>query len=128
MSNPENYKYTKEHEWVIVEAGIATMGVTDFAQSELGEIVFVDLPAIGKKFSAGDSICVLESTKAASDVYAPVGGVVKEVNTVLKDDPAKVNSKPFSDGWLVKLESVKESDLSALMSGAQYDAFLAKGH
>ena len=128
MTNPGNYKYTKEHEWVIVENGIATVGVTDFAQSELGEIVFVDLPAVGKKIAAGDPLCVLESTKAASDVYAPVGGVVKELNSSLRDDPAKVNSSPFADGWLVKLEPVNESDLAALMTAKQYDEFVSAGH
>ena len=111
-----------------MEGSVATVGVTEFAQSELGEIVFADLPAEGKKVSAGDPLCVLESTKAASDVYAPVSGTVKETNPALKDDPAKVNSEPFTGGWLVKLEGVNESELNALMTSAQYDEFLKAGH
>ena len=128
MTNPKNYKYTKEHEWVLVENGVATVGVTDFAQSELGEIVFVELPEIGKTLSAGDAFCVLESTKAASDVYSPIGGKVKAINEKLSSDPATVNSNPFTDGWLVKLEAIKESDLASLMSADEYDKFVKESH
>ena len=124
MSNPGECRYTKEHEWVKVEGGTAIIGITEFAQSELGEIVFADLPQIGKAITNGDTLCVLESTKAASDVYAPVSGTVCEVNPQLKDDPALVNREPFSAGWLVKLEGIKTADLDSLMTADEYTAFL----
>ena len=121
MANvPEKLKYTKDHEWVLLDNGVATVGVTEFAQSELGEIVFADVPAIGKTVSAGSSFCVLESTKAASDVYAPISGTVKAANEALKDDPTKVNSDPYGEGWLCKLEGVTASELDALMSAEEY--------
>jgi len=124
MTIPGNYKYTKEHEWLSLEKDGALVGVTDFAQSELGEIVFVDLPEVGKKFSKGQTICVLESTKAASDVYAPCGGVVKEVNVALRDDPAIINKEPFDTGWLLRLEGVDEAETKTLMSADEYSKFI----
>lgn len=117
---PSELKYTKDHEWIKVEGSTATVGVTEFAQSELGEIVFVDLPAIGKAVNQGQSFCVLESTKAASDVYAPISGTVKSVNSDLAGDPTKVNGSPYADGWLVKLEGIKEAELGSLMSAEDY--------
>lgn len=121
MTNvPDTLKYTKDHEWVLVEGSVATVGVTEFAQSELGEIVFVDVPAVGKIVSAGSSFCVLESTKAASDVYAPLGGTVSAANDALKDDPTKVNSDPYGAGWLCKLEGFQAADLEKLMTAAEY--------
>lgn len=117
---PGNLKYTKDHEWVLIENGVATVGVTEFAQSELGEIVFVDLPAIGKEVIQGGSFCVLESTKAASDVYAPISGKIKESNSSLSDDPTKVNNDPYGSGWLAKFENVIESQLEALMDAEAY--------
>lgn len=124
MKYPENFRYTKEHEWVQLENGVATVGVTDFAQSELGEIVFVELPAIGKKVKAGDSFCVLESTKAASDVYAPVSGTVQSVNTALGEAPNTVNSAAHGEGWLVKLTDVSSAELANLMDSSAYAAFV----
>ena len=120
MEFPETLKYTKDHEWVIVENGVATMGITEFAQDELGEIVFVDLPGIGDSFNKGDSLCVVESTKAASDVYAPIGGKVKEVNESLNDSPDLVNSSSYENGWMVKLEEVNEAELSELLDVSGY--------
>jgi glycine cleavage system H protein len=121
MTNvPDTLKYTKDHEWVLVEGSVATVGVTEFAQSELGEIVFVDVPAVGKTVSAGSSFCVLESTKAASDVYAPLGGTVSAANDTLKDDPTKVNSDPYGAGWLCKLEGFQAAELEKLMTAAEY--------
>lgn len=124
MEFPQNLKYTKDHEWVKVEGNVATIGVTEFAQSELGEIVFADLPAPGKTFKQKDSICVVESTKAASDVYAPVGGKVKESNKALADNPSLINSSPYQDGWLVRLENPESKDLEGLMSAQGYAEFL----
>jgi glycine cleavage system H protein len=124
MNFPDNLKYTKDHEWVRLEGSTATMGITEFAQSELGEIVFADLPAPGKVFKQSDSICVVESTKAASDVYAPVGGTVKESNAALADNPGLVNSSPYDQGWLVRLENVTAAELSSLMDAKAYKEFL----
>lgn len=126
MSIPGNLRYTKDHEWALVEGDTAIVGITDFAQSELGEIVFADLPSIGKKVGAGDPVCVLESTKAASDVYAPVSGTVKEVNTALSSDPTTINSDPYKGGWLVKLSGINSSELEPLMNADAYKQHIGK--
>ncbi len=122
MDCPDNLKYTKDHEWVLFENGVATIGITKFAQDELGEIVFVDLPAIGSKIEKGQSVCVVESTKAASDVYAPLSGTVKESNSALEAEPTLVNSDPYGKGWMVRLEGVSQDQLSGLMSVSDYKA------
>ncbi len=113
-------KYTKEHEWVQIEGGVAIVGISHFAQAELGDLVFVDLPAVGKSVKKGETLCVVESTKAASDVYAPVSGVVKEVNTDLKDKPELINSAPYQGGWIAKLENAAESEIGELMNEEDY--------
>lgn len=97
-------KYTKDHEWVRLEAGVATIGITDHAQNALGDVVFVDLPEPGRVVTAGESIAVVESVKAASDVYAPINGRITEVNSALVDDPALVNAEPTAAGWFFKIE------------------------
>lgn len=124
MNFPNDLKYTKDHEWVRVEGNIATIGITEFAQDELGEIVFVELPASGKELSLGDTMCVVESTKAASDVYAPLSGKVVEGNSALESSPDLVNSSPYTDGWIAKIEGFSESDLSGLMSPEEYTALV----
>lgn len=124
MKFPTDFKYTKDHEWVKVDGGVGTVGITNFAQSELGDLVFVDLPAPGKVMKRGQTMCVVESTKAASDVYAPVSGVVKEVNASLKDSPELVNKDPHGSGWMVKLEKIDATELGALMDAASYEKFL----
>ena len=121
MKYPADCKYTKDHEWVRVEGDTVVVGITDFAQSELGEIVFIELPEIGRSAAQGETLCVVESTKAASDVYAPVGGTVKEVNEALADDPALINNSPQDDGWMVRLSGVSEAELSALMDNEEYE-------
>jgi glycine cleavage system H protein len=123
MTYPSEYKYTKDHEWLNVAGTTAIVGITQFAQSELGELVFVDLPKVGTKVSAGAVLCVVESTKAASDVYCPVSGVVAEINSVLKDDPGLINRDPHAAGWLVKLSDVDTAQLDGLMSAAEYSDF-----
>lgn len=120
MDFPKNYRYTKDHEWVELQGEKATLGITQFAQEELGEIVFVELPSVGDSFSKGDSICVVESTKAASDVYSALGGTVSEVNGILADQPELVNSHPHDKGWLVKLEGVNAAEFEGLMSADEY--------
>ena len=120
MKFPEDLKYTKDHEWVKIDGEIATIGITDFAQDELGEVVFVELPEVGTEFKQSDSLCVIESTKAASDVYTPIGGKVKEVNEALGDSPELINSSPYENAWMVRLENPNLADLEGLMSVKDY--------
>lgn len=117
-------KYSKEHEWVNLEGDVATIGITQHAQEQLGDVVFVELPAIGKKVSKGGDAAVVESVKAASEVYAPVTGEVIEVNTELAGDPALVNRGAEGDGWFMKIKIADPSELTELMDKADYDKFL----
>ena len=121
MSIPEELQYTKTHEWIRREGDIATIGITDHAQDELGDVVFIELPDEGATFSAGDSFGVIESVKAVSDLYAPVGGEVVEVNEALNDAPEKVNEDPYGDGWMIKLRT---SDEANLLSAEEYEEHL----
>lgn len=111
MSVPEDLKYTKSHEWVRTEGDTATVGITEHAQDELGDVVFVELPETGTTLEAGDTFGAVESVKAVSDLYAPVGGEVVEVNEVLNDAPEKINEDPYGDGWILKLRTTGEADL-----------------
>ncbi len=113
-------KYTSSHEWIELKDGIGCVGVTDYAQSELGEIVFVELPEVGAVLSKGDEVVVLESTKAAADVYAPVSGEVIEINKELSDSPENVNKASESSGWLYKIKLSNESEYDALLDEAKY--------
>jgi glycine cleavage system H protein len=115
--------FTKEHEWIRVEGDIATVGITDFAQAQLGDIVFVEVPEAGRQVTQGGDAAVVESVKAASDVYAPVSGEVSEGNQALADDPSLVNSDPEGEGWFFKLRLSDEGELSGLMDAEQYKAF-----
>lgn len=124
MKIPDDRKYTKDHEWVRMRDGVAECGITEFAQSELGEIVFAELPAAGRSVKRGESFCVVESTKAASDVYAPIGGRVAAANAALSSTPDLINKDPYEQGWMVRLDSVNEGDLAELMSAEQYRAHL----
>jgi glycine cleavage system H protein len=117
--------FTAEHEWIDVNGSSATVGITDYAQSQLGDIVFVETPDAGKKLSKGGDAAVVESVKAASDVYAPVSGTVTEGNPALADDPALVNSDPEGEGWFFKLTLEDLSELDGLMDAAAYEAFVA---
>ena len=116
--------YTKEHEWLRIDDSVATVGISDHAQEQLGEIVFVDLPEVGKQMSRSDDMAVVESVKAASDVYAPISGEVVEINETLTDDPAKVNESPEDAGWFCKLRISDQSELDELMNAGAYQAFL----
>ncbi len=117
--------FTQEHEWIRIDAdGTATVGITDHAQDALGDVVFVDVPTVGSALAAGASAGVVESTKAVSDIYSPVAGVVSEVNAALSDDPTIVNTDPTGDGWFFKLSGVDPTSLSGLMDASAYDAFL----
>ena len=121
MSVPEELQYTRSHEWVRTEGDTVTIGITDHAQEELGEIVFIELPEEGATFDAGDAFGTLESVKAVSDLYAPVGGEVVEVNEALNDAPEKINEDPYGDGWIVKLRVSGEGDL---LSASDYEQLL----
>jgi glycine cleavage system H protein len=120
--------YTREHEWVSVDGDAATVGITDFAQGQLGDVVFVEVPEAGKTVSQGDEAATVESVKAASEVYAPVSGTVTEGNQALVDDPALVNTDPEGEGWFFKLTLGDNHELAGLMDRAQYDAFCAEQH
>jgi glycine cleavage system H protein len=116
--------FTEDHEWIRVENGVATVGITDYAQEQLGDLVFVELPETGRKLAKGDTAVVVESVKAASDVYAPVDGEITEANEALSSDPALVNSAAGSDGWLWKMTLSDESQLEGLMDEAGYKALI----
>ena len=111
MNIPEDLQYTKSHEWVRIEGDTATIGITDHAQDELGDVVFVELPDEGATFDTGDSFGTVESVKAVSDLYTPVGGEVVEVNSALEDAPENINEDPYGEGWIVKLRTTDEVDL-----------------
>ncbi|MCR4268598.1 glycine cleavage system protein GcvH [Nitratireductor sp. ZSWI3] len=117
--------FTEDHEWIKVEGGVATVGITDYAQEQLGDLVFVELPEAGKALAKGDTAVVVESVKAASDVYAPVDGEITAVNEALAGDPSLVNSAPAGDGWLWKMTLADESQLEGLMDEAAYQASIA---
>ena len=116
--------FTQDHEWLSVEGGIATVGITDYAQEQLGDLVFVELPQIGTKLSKGDTAVVVESVKAASDVYAPVDGEITDANGALSSDPSLVNSAATGDGWLWKMKLTDEGQLAGLMDDAAYKAHI----
>lgn len=125
MSLPNDLKYTKEHEWVRVTGNVATVGVTDFAQSSLGDVVFCELPAVGAALVQNKNFGVVESVKAVSDLYAPVSGKVVETNPAVVDNPSLVNTDPYGAAWMVKVELQNPGELGALMDAAQYQALLA---
>ncbi|MCZ6508341.1 MAG: glycine cleavage system protein GcvH [Acidobacteria bacterium] len=124
---PETDRYSKEHEWFRLEGDSCVVGITDFAQDELGEVVFVDLPEVGSTFEAGDEIGTIESVKAVSEIYTAVGGEVTAINEALTDAPEKVNEDPHGDGWLVRFKLASPSDLDGLMKAAEYEEFTRNG-
>lgn len=126
MEFPEDLKFSKEHEWVLVEGNVATVGITDFAQDQLGDIVFVELPAVGDKVSREDAFGVVESVKAVSDVYAPLTGKVVEVNDDLPENPEMINEDPYGDGWIIKIEMSDPDELKDLMTAAEYEEYVAE--
>ncbi len=124
---PEELHYTESHEWVRVEGDLVTVGITDHAQAELTDVVFVDLPAVGKEGRPKQPIMVLESVKTVADIYAPIEGKISEVNTELKAHPELVNKDPYGKGWLYKLRATGKPDVSSLLDAARYRAHVAKG-
>ena len=124
MSYPANYQYTKEHEWVLVEGASGTIGITDHAQHELGDIVFVDLPKVGAKVTKGQTFGSVESVKAVSDIYSPVSGEVTEINEILSKTPEKLNEDPHGAAWLIKVKLTDEGEAKQLMSVADYEKYV----
>jgi len=125
MSAP---RFTKDHEWVRLDGDLAAIGITDFAQSQLGDVVYVELPEVGRRLDRGKAAAVVESVKAASDVFAPVSGEVAEVNDELAADPARVNADPMGEGWFLKMRLADPKELEALMDEAAYQRFVAAQH
>ena len=119
---PQDLKFAKSHEWVRVEGAAATVGISDHAQQELTDLVFVELPAVGRTLAHGEACAVVESVKTASDIYSPVSGTVVEMNQAVADNPELVNSEPYGKGWLFKLELSNPSDLDALLDPSQYNS------
>ena len=117
-------KFTKDHEWVRLDGGVAVIGITDHAQNALGDVVFVDLPEVGREVAAGEAVAVVESVKAASDVYAPIAGKIVAVNGALGDNPGAINAAPTSDGWFFKIEPADVGEVAALMDENAYAAFV----
>jgi glycine cleavage system H protein len=126
MNYPENFRYTKEHEWVSVNGDVGTVGITFHAQSELGDIVYVDMPTPGAAVTAGESFGSVESVKAVSEIYSPVSGEVVESNEVLKDAPEKLNDDPHGEAWLVKIRLSDSSQVDGLMDAAAYTAYVGE--
>lgn len=124
---PREYLYSKEHEWVRVEDDVCVLGITEFAQQELGEVVYVDLPEVGAVFNTGDEIGTIESVKAVAEVYTPVAGEVVEVNESVSDDPELLNEDPHTEGWLIKIRFSSDSDLKSLMNAETYEEFVKSG-
>ena len=124
---PSEYLYSKEHEWVKVEGDTCVLGITHFAQEELGEVVFVEMPDVGQSFDAHDEIGTIESVKAVAEVYTPVGGEIIEANEALNDNPELVNEDPHGKGWLVKVRLSSKDELEGLMDAAGYEQFAASG-
>lgn len=125
MDYPQDLKYTKEHQWVAIQGETAIIGITDYAQSELGEIVFIELPELNANIKKDSVLCVAESTKTASDVYVPISGDIIEVNEELEDNPSLVNKDPYKEGWIVKIKNFDKKEYDALMSANDYQAYIA---
>jgi glycine cleavage system H protein len=126
MAYPKQFRYTKEHEWVDAKGDLATIGITDYAQHELGDVVFVELPKHGAKIEAGKSFGTVESVKAVSEIYAPAAGEVLEANPALHDTPEKINTDPHGAAWLIKVRLANPADLAKLMDAAAYEAYVAE--
>ncbi|MCG3194131.1 MAG: glycine cleavage system protein GcvH [Thermoanaerobaculia bacterium] len=123
-SCPDDRQYTKSHEWIRIEGDVATIGITDHAQKELGEVVFVDLPDAGELFDADQEFGTIESVKAVSELFLPVAGEILEINKNLNDEPGAINEDPYGEGWLVKIRVASGGEVEGLMSASQYEAFV----
>ncbi len=126
MNVPEELLYTKEHEWIRMSDGNATIGITDFAQNELGDVVFVELPQVGDTFKANDPFGSLESVKAVSEAYMPIDGEVTQINEILLGSPEKINEAPYSDGWVIQIRPLDPDSLKELMNSTEYSNYVAE--
>ncbi|MCX6149441.1 MAG: glycine cleavage system protein GcvH [Ignavibacteriales bacterium] len=126
MNVPQNLKYTKEHEWILVEGNLGTVGVTDYAQGELGDIVYVDIDVNKTELTAGESFGTVEAVKTVSDLYAPCSGKVKELNKKLADEPQVVNTDPYGEGWLIKIEIANPAELNDLLDSEAYKLLIGQ--
>ena len=124
MNFPESLRYTKDHEWIRMEGDVAVIGITDFAQHELGDIVYVEIESVGKELNSGEVFGTVEAVKTVSDLYLPVNGSVMEVNPKLNSNPELVNSDPYGEGWMVKMKVANQGDVDALMDAAAYQALV----
>jgi len=124
MENPIDRKYTKEHEWIKIDGDIAIIGITDFAQDQLTDVVFVELPEVGKQIEQNGNLCVVESVKSVNDIFSPISGEIVEVNKALENSPELVNKEPFEGGWIAKLKVKNEAELDKLMTTEEYNKFL----
>jgi len=127
MSYSNEYRYTKDHEWVKVDGARARIGITDHAQHELGDVVFVEVPSIGAEVKKGDNLGTVESVKAVGDVYAPVSGKVVEVNTALENAPETINRSPHEDGWIAVIEMSDPTEVESLLTASDYESYIAEG-
>lgn len=126
MANiPENLRYSKDHEWVLVDGDVASIGITDYAQSSLGDVVYIDLPRVGDSFGTHESFGSVESVKAVSEIFTPVAGEVTEVNEGLNDTPEKVNTDPYGDAWIIRLRMKNPGEADAMLSAVEYEEYLA---
>ena len=123
---PKDYRYTKEHEWIKMDGAAGTIGITDYAQNELGDVVFVELPKVGTQLKAGQSLGTIESVKAVSEIFTPVSGEVTETNPALVDAPEKINSDPHGSAWLIKIRLSDPKEASSLMDAAAYEAYVTE--
>jgi glycine cleavage system H protein len=125
---PEDVRYTREHEWAREQGGVVTVGITGYATDQLGDVVFVELPDVGRKLDAGKSFGVVEAVKTVSDLYAPIAGEVVEVNGALSDNPAAVNADPYGQGWMVKIRAADPKSFAGLLSSADYAKLVEEAH
>jgi glycine cleavage system H protein len=124
MNFPAHLRYTKDHEWILIDGDSATIGITDFAQSELGDIVYIDIDTVGQNFAADSIFGTVEAVKTVSDLYLPVGGTITEKNAMLDSNPELVNEDPYGDGWMIKITITEQSDIERLLDSSSYQALL----
>ena len=124
MTIPDTLQYTKGHEWIEIENGVATIGITDYAQGELGDIIFIEFPAAGDKFNAGDSIGTIEAVKTVADLFTPLAGELSEINLKLEDEPEAINKDPYESGWIIKLKNITKKGKSQLLTASEYKKYI----
>ena len=124
MTIPDTLQYTKGHEWIQIENGEATIGITDYAQGELGDIIYIEFPDTGDKFNAGDSIGTIEAVKTVADLFTPLTGEISEINLKLEDEPEAINKDPYESGWIIKLKNITKEEKSQLLTASEYKKYI----